>query len=354
MKKADLIRDRAILTEFLKTWSLERVEKMTIDEFVSLEDKTTFCQFVETKTKDLGSIKGWPGSIKFGIYKRGDESKRPKGAQSDDTHSWLPEYGEIKNEAFDNIKKDIIKIIISAQNHDLNEIDDIPLNNMFKWKVAFLYSDESFIPIYKKEALHIIAKDLGLTVDNDTKYSEINHFIAKTKPIGISVYDYMRKLYSDYRIEQKTDKDDNTSKRKKLKGTDKRNTKSQNRKGTREYVAEQFHNELQERLETHLKKKFGLSNVILEENYVDVKVTLDKEIQYYKVKTAGFAEDCIRQGLGQLLSYVHYENDKRDRRLIIFGKNRTTKSEIGFIDFVKAQLGKTTFEYLSLEDIENK
>ena len=93
---------------------------------------------------------------------------------------------------------------------------------------------------------------------------------------------------------------------------------------------------------------------MLEENYIDVKLTLKNEVHYYEVKTAGFAEDCIRQGLGQLLSYVHYENDKRKKKLIIFGKNKPNDQEVDFIDFVKSQFDKIDFEYLSLTEIENE
>lgn len=353
MNKANLIKDRAILQDFLKTWSLENVQTMTLDEYVNIKDPNTFCQYVETKTRYLGSIKGL-NSIKFGIYKRGDVNKRPKNAISDDTHSWLSYYGQNKNEAFENIKSDLIEVIVAAQRQDFEKIDDIHLHSIFKWKVAFLHSNESFIPIYKKDALHLIAKSLGMTVNNKTKYSEIHRYIAKTKPSGMSVYDYMRELYSKYRIEKKDEKKEPSARRKKRKGTKQKNKESQHRKGTGEYVAEQFHNELQEKLEIYLSQKYGESNVILEENYVDAKVELPKEIIYYEVKTAGFAEDCIRQGIGQLLSYVHFENDSRKKKIIIFGKNTPTESEKKFIEFVEAQFDKIEFEYMSLYEIENK
>lgn len=356
MKKADLKNDRAILTDFLKTWPLEKVEKMSLDEYVNVKDTETFCQNVETKTRPLGSIKGL-NSIKFGIYKRGDKKKRPKNAISDDTHSWLSYFGDKKSNAFESIKSELIKIIESAQRLDFEKIDDIHLHSIFKWKVAFLYSNEGFIPIFKKDALHLIAKNLGLAISKSTTYSEIHRFIAKTKPIGISVYDYMRQLYSEYRIEQESDKNGikgNSTKRKARKATGQRNTSSQNRKGTQEYVAEQFHNELQEKLERYLSDKYGVDTVVLEENYVDVKLTLKNEIHYYEVKTAGFAEDCIRQGLGQLLSYVHFENDNRKKKLIVFGKNKPNAQETDFIDFVKSQFDKIDFDYLSLTEIENE
>lgn len=47
MIKTDLNKDRAILTDFLKTWPLERVEKMSLDEYVNVKDPETFCQYVD-------------------------------------------------------------------------------------------------------------------------------------------------------------------------------------------------------------------------------------------------------------------------------------------------------------------
>lgn len=354
MNKTDLISDRAILNRFLKSWPLEKVMEMELDEYVNLKNPLTFCQYVETQTSSLGSIKGLPGSIKFGIYKRIMPLKKPKkNAISDATHTWLPYYGTNSTDSFANIKEDLIKIIIASQKLEFEKIDKIHLPNIFKWKVAFLYSNEGFIPIYKKDALHLIANNLGLKTNKKTTYSQLHNYIAKSKPSGISVFDYMRKLYSAYRIGQKKGKNTPILKRKKRKATQVKNKKSQYRKGTQEYIAEQFHNELQEQLFKVLIKKYGPQNVIMEENYIDIKVLQPNEIQYYEVKTAGFAEDCIIQSIGQLLSYINFENDHRKKKMIVFGKNDPTKSEIIFIDFVKRHFQEIDFKYISLNHLEN-
>ncbi|MBK8396303.1 MAG: hypothetical protein IPL26_13850 [Leptospiraceae bacterium] len=48
---------------------------MQLQDYVGLKNKDAFCQWVETKTRLLGSIKGLT-SIKFGIYER--DSKETK------------------------------------------------------------------------------------------------------------------------------------------------------------------------------------------------------------------------------------------------------------------------------------
>jgi hypothetical protein len=45
-----------------------------LGEYVDVEDKDIFTYWVETKMRDLGSMKGLPGSIKFGIYRRKRET----------------------------------------------------------------------------------------------------------------------------------------------------------------------------------------------------------------------------------------------------------------------------------------
>lgn len=130
-----------LLNEFLDRWTIENVQNLTIQEYVGLGNKDTFCQWVETGTRMLGSIKGMT-SIKFGIYERKDPQKEPKKYKNDDRYSWLQRYGDNRETVFKNIKCDIIKIIQLSEVGKFEQIDNIPLPDLFKWKVAFLYSNE--------------------------------------------------------------------------------------------------------------------------------------------------------------------------------------------------------------------
>ena len=68
---------REILNEFLESWNIDTIKSLTLEQYVSVGDKDTFCQWLETKTRALGSIKGI-NSSKFGIYKRSDPNAKPK------------------------------------------------------------------------------------------------------------------------------------------------------------------------------------------------------------------------------------------------------------------------------------
>lgn len=48
---------KELLDNFLDRWTIENVQNLTLQEYVGLGNKDTFCQWVETKTRMLGSIK---------------------------------------------------------------------------------------------------------------------------------------------------------------------------------------------------------------------------------------------------------------------------------------------------------
>ena len=58
-----------LLAEFLKTWPIERLRTMSIEEYTNLNKSDSFCYWLEQRTNILGGITGG-SSFKFGIYKR--------------------------------------------------------------------------------------------------------------------------------------------------------------------------------------------------------------------------------------------------------------------------------------------
>jgi len=68
---------KELLNNFLNKLNIDKVIEMKLEDYVSIGNKDTFCQWVETKTRILGSIKGLT-SIKFGIYERKIQEKRSR------------------------------------------------------------------------------------------------------------------------------------------------------------------------------------------------------------------------------------------------------------------------------------
>ncbi len=343
---------KELLDKFLNRWTIENVQNLTLQEYVGLGNKDTFCQWVETKTRMLGSIKGLT-SIKFGIYERKDPTKKPKNYKNDNQYSWLQGYGDSRKTAFENTKNDIIKIIKLSEIGKFSEIDNILLPDLFKWKVAYLYSNERLIPIYKRDVLFKIANHFGLNTDRHTRISEIQNVMMQNKPAHLDVYAFMWQLFDQFGDNEDKKEIVGTKGRKRQRRTTRqatngRNTTPQTRTVTRSYIAEQKHNKIQEALVEILSKKYGKDNVVLEENYVDIKLIQPSFINFYEVKSSSYASECIKEALGQILLYSLNDTDKRPKKHIVVGQYPTTENDKKYINFLKYNL-KLEFDYLNVE-----
>ena len=78
--------------QFIKTWPIEKLKVLTLEEYNTLGSKNSFCYWLESKTEDLGSI--WGGSaFKFGVFEFDPNSKNAKeestGVLKDSKYKWL-------------------------------------------------------------------------------------------------------------------------------------------------------------------------------------------------------------------------------------------------------------------------
>jgi len=192
--KFNLTNDLAALKEsFLKKWTLESLNNLSLNEYSNL-NKDSFCYWVEHETDDLGGVRGG-SSYKFGIYKMGGSSGTQPATNrtNDGEYAWHIKYGEIRNEAFSNIKSIIIKIATLSQEGRFSEIEEIDLGDAFKWKIAFLYSNYKLMNIFKHSALNTSAEYLGYE-DSDHSYTALNEFILSKKG-DQDFYDFAKDLW---------------------------------------------------------------------------------------------------------------------------------------------------------------
>jgi len=182
--------------EFLSTWPLERVKKMTIDEYTNLNKDYSFCYCLEKKTKKLGSI-GGGSSFKFGIYKRRNTDREfEKNAISDGEYAWLDKYGKERDEAFNNVKNIIIDIIKKSQAGDFKAIDSIDLGNAIKWKIAHLYSDNRILNVFSKEKLIEIAKKLSIEFEKKISFYNLQDLVLKQKSPEEDYFTFAKRIWS--------------------------------------------------------------------------------------------------------------------------------------------------------------
>lgn len=97
-----------------------------------------------------------------------------------------------------------------------------------------------------------------------------------------------------------------------------------------------------------LSEKYGDENVVLEENYVDIKLIQPDYITFYEVKSSPYASECIKEALGQILLYSLNDTDKRPKKHIVVGQYPPTDNDKKYIDFLKQNL-KLEFDYLNVE-----
>ena len=136
--------DYKLWDEFVKTWPVDRVRQMSLEEYTKAGDKNTFTYWLEAKLSPYGSI--WGGSsFKFGIFSRADTD--PK--ESDNTRSYSQDYawytrdGTSAEEAFETTRQRILEVIKNVAAGDTEKIDSIELGPAFKWKIACHYQDRS-------------------------------------------------------------------------------------------------------------------------------------------------------------------------------------------------------------------
>ena len=193
---------------FQAAFPLEKLAEMTLDQYTNLNKNDSFCYWIESRTHQLGSF--WGGSsYKFGIYRF---QKAPAVGDSritaDDEYAWYSNYGATnREEAFAIVKAAIIKVANAAHNGDYELIDEVTeLGNSYKWKIAFLYSEEKLIPYYKKKYLLSLSKALGGEFKNSTPTSEIQRFLISQQK-GKNIYDYTAELWQLLSEEDMTDSD---------------------------------------------------------------------------------------------------------------------------------------------------
>ncbi len=185
--------------DFLDAWPLERVKEMGLEEYTDLKRDNSFCYWVESKTRPLGSIQGGT-SYKFGIYKRENtDSEDSRDAYlTDGDYAWLKKYGETKEEAFKNVKQIVVDVVEASSKDNLAVIDSIDLGDAYKWKIAFLYSDHKVINILSTPNIRWVGEYKGFEAANTAPISEIHNYVLSEKPSDLDFYDYSKELWSTF------------------------------------------------------------------------------------------------------------------------------------------------------------
>lgn len=131
--------EQAKLDAFLRDWPLDRVKRMTLDEYTRHGGRNTFTYLLEQETTPVGM--GGGTSYKFGIYARNPESEPNQSLQCrhDDRYSWKSELGSTAQQAFAAVLSAVVDIIEGVRLGKLRHMDGTVLGTTVARKIAFLY-----------------------------------------------------------------------------------------------------------------------------------------------------------------------------------------------------------------------
>jgi hypothetical protein len=169
------------LSHFLKRWPLEKVKKMTLDEYNQQGNKDTFCYWLEYETRSLINISGQANSFKFEIFERKEKNRvhNSTNFKQDDVYSWRSRAGDTSEQAFEKTKNNIVRVIISSLKGNFKDIDnrEIKLAPLYKWKIAFLYSNKQLLAISDIKAVKWLANYYNMPNQHNARISSVHQFL---------------------------------------------------------------------------------------------------------------------------------------------------------------------------------
>lgn len=138
--------------DFIKIFTLDKIAKMKIDEFVQgKQNRESFCYGLERTLDPLGKITG-STCDKFGVY----------FSEKDHEYSFVSRFGTDYKSAFKNIKQSIIELIEAGNQEDYDAIRKNLISPMFKGKILSTYFPNKYLNIFSNEHLdhYLIGLDL--------------------------------------------------------------------------------------------------------------------------------------------------------------------------------------------------
>ena len=178
---------------FQHEFPIDTLKDMTLDKYTNLNRKDSFCYWLERVTHDLGSIQGG-SSFKFGIYRSKNPQKDLKGSKHDAKYYWNESLGDTPGQAYEKVLDGIVKIANYARSGYYDKIDSIEtVWPVVRWKIAFLYSEEKLLPIYKKDMLVHIARHFGMPDAEKVETNKLYEYIL-TRKGNKDVYEFYDEL----------------------------------------------------------------------------------------------------------------------------------------------------------------
>lgn len=192
--------------------------------------------------------------------------------------------------------------------------------------------------------IHVEFMDWGFKRSTGLTYAETIHEIKVGKP-------ELKKIFGPYALFAKGSKAPELTEEE-TEGNEEDKDRDENdytRGNKSQVVVRQIHNMMQNRFIRYLKEKHKGHRVEREyENRVDVYREFGKSEWLYEIKPFESPYRCIREGIGQLLDYVHRFKKHTDLKIIVVGPEKPKTRDQKFIEHIQQTIG-LDFEYQSFD-----
>ncbi len=160
--------------EFVKKFPASQLHNMLIEDYVVGSGRESFCYWLETKLRELGSIKG--GSTadkKFGVYY----------SKSEKDYKTILKWDEDLNpeNAFERIKKALKELIFAGENDDTDEIIENNISPMFKNKILTVYYPDKYLNVFSEEHVDFFLSKLGIEFQSHLNVEEKRKLLIEFK-----------------------------------------------------------------------------------------------------------------------------------------------------------------------------
>jgi len=171
---------------------------------------------------------------------------------------------------------------------------------------------------------------------------------------GRSIHQLQNKSHIDLVFGSYADAVSSINKSSNPSGTTQKNTSEKVVTVSASFIRKAIHNKIQQGVYDIFVELFGADSVKMEENFVDIVFTTDETTELIEVKPYYTATHCIREGLGQLLSYYQKHYSKRKNvTLTIIGSKEPNADDEKFIKFIQTTLN-IKFRYDSWERLGSR
>lgn len=181
IKEEEMLED--LRKKFVADYCIQKLTNMKKEDYVvGLGRHDTFCYRLETELMDLGDIHG-STSVKFGLYygKSGeDKEEKYRTAKG--------KFGENPDKALEEIKKQIVFLLIDGQKKNYEAIRKCTLATIFRGKILATFFPDDYLCIFSDEHLVYFLKKLDIdysayddTLDKQQKLMDWkkNHDVMK-------------------------------------------------------------------------------------------------------------------------------------------------------------------------------